>query len=167
MVRQMGHPRACCSNWATDNVQNGQSYATRGVSYCRVSRIFMSRIFHPCNMVPHFQVPQFHVWHFQRPRSNAPHRLLSTQPPCCARQPNDVISVLAGPLKCRLAGLICILHPTGCTTGCTVQIPCQNLLHGSPLCRAHTEVRRLWQMPTRLCDAAWCEKNNKTLEKTA
>jgi len=35
-----------------------------------------------------------------------------------ARQPNDVISVLAGPLKRRLAGLICIVHPTGCTTGC-------------------------------------------------
>ena len=41
---------------------------------------------------------------------------------CCphsrlaARLPNDVISVLAGPLKRRLAGLICIVHPTGCTT---------------------------------------------------
>ena len=139
----MGHPRACCSNWATDNAQNGQTCNTR----CSILSRFS-----------HFHVPQFHVWHFQRPRSNAPHRLLSTQPPCCARQPIDVISVLAGPLKCRLAGLICILHPTGCTTGCTVQIPCQNLLHGSPLCRAHTEVRRLWQMPTRLCDAAWCEK---------
>ena len=30
----------------------------------------MSRIFHPCNMVPHFHVPQFHVSHFQRPRCN-------------------------------------------------------------------------------------------------
>ena len=28
-------------------------------------------------------------------RTNAQHRLLSTQPHCCARQPNDVISVLA------------------------------------------------------------------------
>ena len=37
-----------------------------------------------------------------------------------ARQPNDVISVLAGPLKRRLAGLIGIVHPTGCTTGCKV-----------------------------------------------
>jgi len=56
---------------------------------------------------------------FLKLRSNAPHRLLSTQsPPCCARQPNDVISVLAGPLKRRLAALICIVHPTGCTTGC-------------------------------------------------
>ena len=35
-----------------------------------------------------------------------------------ARQPDDVISVLAGPLMRRLAGLICIVHPTGCTTGC-------------------------------------------------
>ena len=43
------------------------AYATRGVPYYRVSRIFMSRIFHPCNMVPHFHVPQFHVSHFQRP----------------------------------------------------------------------------------------------------
>ena len=35
------------------------------------------------------------------------------------RQPNDVVSVLAGPLKRRLAALICIvLHPTGCTAGC-------------------------------------------------
>ena len=50
---------------------------------------------------------------FLKLRSNAPHRLLSTQPPCCARQPNDVISVLAGPLKRRLAALICIVHPTG------------------------------------------------------
>jgi len=33
------------------------------------------------------------------------------------RQPNGVISVLAGPLSRRLAALICILHPTGCTTG--------------------------------------------------
>ena len=39
-------------------------HATRGVPYYRVSRIFMSRIFHPCNMVPHFHVPQFHVSHF-------------------------------------------------------------------------------------------------------
>jgi len=29
---------------------------------------FMSRIFYPCNMVPHFHVPQVHVSHFQRPR---------------------------------------------------------------------------------------------------
>jgi len=29
-----------------------------------------------------------------------------------------VISVRAGPLKRRLAGLICIVHPTGCATGC-------------------------------------------------
>ena len=35
-----------------------------------------------------------------------------------ARQPNDVKSVLAGPLKRRLAAVICIVHPTGCTTGC-------------------------------------------------
>ena len=35
-------------------------------SWCRK---FMSRIFHPCNMVPHFHVPQFHVSHFQRPHS--------------------------------------------------------------------------------------------------
>jgi len=46
---------------------NGQTYATRGAPYYRVSRKFMSRIFHPCNMVPHFHVPQFHVSHFQRP----------------------------------------------------------------------------------------------------
>jgi len=36
-------------------------------SWCRK---FMSRIFHPCNMVPHFHVPQIHVSHFQRPRRN-------------------------------------------------------------------------------------------------
>jgi len=36
------------------------------------------------------------------------------------RQPNDVINVLAGPLKRRLAALICTVHPTGCTTGCKV-----------------------------------------------
>jgi len=34
-------------------------------SWCRK---FMSRIFHPCNMVRHFHVPQVHVSHFQRPR---------------------------------------------------------------------------------------------------
>jgi len=33
-----------------------------------------------------------------------------------SRQPNDVTSVLAGPLNRRLAGLICTVHPTGCTT---------------------------------------------------
>jgi len=37
-----------------------------------------------------------------------------------ARQPDDVISVLAGPLKRRLAGFICIVHTTGCTAGCKV-----------------------------------------------
>ena len=62
---------------------------------------------------------------FKQFRSNAsPHRRLSTQPPCCARQPIDVISVLAGPLKRRLAGLICIVHPTGCTTGCVHTAGC-------------------------------------------
>ena len=35
---------------------------------------------------------------------NCPHSRLA------ARQPNGVISVLAGPLKRRLAGLICIVH---------------------------------------------------------
>jgi len=49
-------------------IGNGQTYATLGVPYYRISRIFMSRIFHPCNMVPHFHVPQVHVSHFQRPR---------------------------------------------------------------------------------------------------
>jgi len=38
-----------------------------------------------------------------------------------ARQPNDVISVLDRPLKRRLAGLICIVHPTGCTATAVVQ----------------------------------------------
>ena len=37
-------------------------------SWCRK---FMSRIFHPCDMVPHFHVPQFHVSHFQRPHASA------------------------------------------------------------------------------------------------
>jgi len=37
-----------------------------------------------------------------------------------ARQPDDVISVLAALLERRLAGLICIVHPTGCTAGCKV-----------------------------------------------
>jgi len=49
---------------------------------------------------------------------------------CCphsrlaARQPNDVTGVLAGPLKRRLAGIICIVHPTGCTTGCVYTAGC-------------------------------------------
>ena len=51
---------------------NGQTYATRGVPYYRVSRIFMSRNFHPCKLVPHFHVPQFHVSHFQRPQNDIP-----------------------------------------------------------------------------------------------
>jgi len=37
-----------------------------------------------------------------------------------ARQPNDVVSVLAGALKRRLAALICIVYTTGCTTDCKV-----------------------------------------------
>jgi len=41
-----------------------------------------------------------------------------------ASQANDVRGILAGPLKCRLAGLICILHPTGCTTGCVHTAGC-------------------------------------------
>ena len=52
-------------------------HATRGVPYYRVSRIFMSRIFHPCNMVPHFHVPQFDVSHFQRPRLSLTSRRVS------------------------------------------------------------------------------------------
>jgi len=48
----------------------------------------------------------------KRVTSSCPHSRLA------ARQPNDVVSVLAGPLKRRLAALICIVHPTGCTTGC-------------------------------------------------
>ena len=47
---------------------NGQTYATLGVPYYCVSRIFMSRSFHPCKLLPHFHVPQVHVSHFQRPR---------------------------------------------------------------------------------------------------
>ena len=38
---------------------NGQTYATLGVPYYRVSRIFMSRNFHPCMLVL-----QIHVSHF-------------------------------------------------------------------------------------------------------
>ena len=69
--RQMGHPQLAAKSGALSCrlaflLGNGQTYAT-SVPYYRVSRIFMSRIFHPCNMVPHFHVPQFHVSHFQRP----------------------------------------------------------------------------------------------------
>ena len=42
---------------------NGQTYATRGVPYFRVSRIFMSRIFHPCNLVPKIHVSHFPPLH--------------------------------------------------------------------------------------------------------
>jgi len=45
---------------------NGQTYATLGVPYYRVSRKFMSRIFHPCDMVP-----QIHVSHFPPLRHGA------------------------------------------------------------------------------------------------
>ena len=38
---------------------NGQTYAALGVPYYRVSRILMSRNFHPCKLVP-----QIHVSHF-------------------------------------------------------------------------------------------------------
>ena len=41
-----------------------------------------------------------------------------------ARQPYALISVLAGLLKRRLAGRICIVHPTGCTTGCVHTAGC-------------------------------------------
>ena len=44
---------------------NGQTYATLGVPYYRFSRIFMSRNFHPCKLVP-----QIHVSHFQHPRNS-------------------------------------------------------------------------------------------------
>ena len=43
---------------------NGQTYPTLGVPYYRVSRIFLSRNFHPCKLVP-----QIHVSHFQSPRN--------------------------------------------------------------------------------------------------
>ena len=42
---------------------------TRCSILSRFSCIFMSRIFHPCNMVLHFHVPLFHVSHFQRPHA--------------------------------------------------------------------------------------------------
>ena len=42
---------------------NGQTYGTRGVPYFRVSRIFMSRIFHPCNLVPKIHVSHFPPLH--------------------------------------------------------------------------------------------------------
>ena len=35
-----------------------------------------------------------------------------------AHQPNEIVSFLAGPLMHCLAGLICIVHPAGCTMGC-------------------------------------------------
>jgi len=53
------------------------------VPYYRVSRIFMSRIFHPCNMVPHFHVPQVHVSHFQRPLANLQNIFDSQCRPTC------------------------------------------------------------------------------------
>ena len=43
---------------------NGQTYATRGVPYFRVSRIFMSRIFHSCNLVPKIHVSHFPPLHY-------------------------------------------------------------------------------------------------------
>jgi len=46
------------------------------------------------------------------------HKVYCPHSRLAARQPNDVTSVLAGPLKRRLAALICTVHPTGCTTGC-------------------------------------------------
>jgi len=47
-------------------------------------------------------------------RSNAPHHLLSTVHAAALLR----VRVLAGPLKRRLARLICIVQPTGCTLGC-------------------------------------------------
>jgi len=48
--RQMGHPQLTAKSGALSCrlmhlLGNGQTYATRGVPYYRVSRIFMSRIF--------------------------------------------------------------------------------------------------------------------------
>jgi len=46
---------------------NGQTYATLGVPYNRVSRIFMSCIFMSRNFHTCTLVPQIHVSHFKRP----------------------------------------------------------------------------------------------------
>jgi len=58
--------------------------------------------------------------------SNTPRGLLSTQPP------NGAISVLAGPLKCRLAGLIGTVHPTGCKLVVQLAVKCK---HRVSLCQ--------------------------------
>ena len=52
-----------------------------------------------------------------------------------ACQPSDIISILDEPLKCSLAGLLCIgftqpvvqpaVYNHICTTGCKVQTPCE------------------------------------------
>ena len=66
-----------------------------------------------------------------------------------ACQPNDIISVLAGPLKRRLAGLICIVHPTGCTTGCTTD--CTIMVVQPAVKRKHcVKVLQQQQPPTEL-----------------
>jgi len=44
------------------------------------------------------------------------------------------ISVLAGPLKRRLAGLICIVHPAGCTAGCVHTARCHDCFLNDAIC---------------------------------
>jgi len=53
--------------WLCIQVQKKLGYATCGVPYVSHSRIFQSRILHPCSLVPIIPVPHFPVLHFQRP----------------------------------------------------------------------------------------------------
>ena len=49
-----------------------------------------------------------------------------------ARQPDDVISVLAGPLKRRLAGLICMFTQPVVQPAVFIQMPLYSLLYNRP-----------------------------------
>ena len=59
--QQLRLARAFYGRLAPLRFPSRQTYATLGVPYYHVSRIFMSRNFHPYNMVPHFQRPLFAI----------------------------------------------------------------------------------------------------------
>ena len=121
---------------------NGQTYATRGVPYYRVSRIFMSRIFHPCNMVPHgaaFSCPAISclafsasppVYHTERShlqecmweRVVQSTRASTTRRPADPPEGNTVVWACWYMWVCGSLDFVHPAHPiqhtAGCTTGC-------------------------------------------------
>ena len=158
--RQMGHPQLAAKSGALScrlmhscsaMDRHMQHAVFHAIAFCR---IFMSRIFHPCNMVPHFHVPQFHVSHFQRP-------LWSKVQTCIRLSWCHCQSLSLALVKSRLVllfwyQLTWVVPEKGPLNGCVCVCVCSITVVKQSQSEEHVYVNNKKQQTTKNTFQTWC-----------